>query len=41
MSQMVIAKRYARALVNLVEKESELDSIGNDLQDLAENFKAA
>ena len=41
MSQIVIAKRYARALTNLIDKEKELESVLQSLTDLAEAFQSS
>lgn len=41
MSQAVIAKRYAKALSNLAEKEKSLESVGNDLLAIAEVFNSS
>ncbi len=39
MSQGMIARRYAKALVNLAEKENDLDNAGKNLSALTEVYK--
>ncbi len=39
MSQGMIARRYAKALVNLAEKENDLDNAGKNLTALTEVYK--
>ena len=39
MSQGMIARRYAKALVNLAENEKDLDNTGKDLTAIAEAYK--
>ena len=39
MSQGMIARRYAKALVNLAEKENDLDNAGKNLTAITEVYK--
>ena len=39
MSQGMIARRYAKALVNLADNEKDLDNTGKDLTAIAEAYK--
>ena len=39
MSQGMIARRYAKALVNLADNEKDLDNTGKDLTSIAEAYK--
>ncbi len=41
MSQIVIAKRYAKALFNLAKKERNLETLQEDLSELASAFKTS
>ena len=39
MSQGMIARRYAKALVNLAEKGNDLDNAGENLTSITEVYK--
>lgn len=41
MSQMVIAKRYAKALLNLAEKENAPETVSHDLSEVSQTFVAS
>jgi F-type H+-transporting ATPase subunit delta len=41
MSQMVIAKRYAKALAGLAQQQNQLEQVDTELQDFAESFTQA
>ncbi|MBF0290414.1 MAG: F0F1 ATP synthase subunit delta, partial [SAR324 cluster bacterium] len=41
MSQIVIAKRYAKALLNLAEKEKNLETVNQELSEVAASFASS